>query len=78
MRLKEARARRYLSMRELATKAGVSLATIRDVESGRTVPRLGTARKLAQALEMDPDEVDEFRVAVQRTIGMITPPRENP
>ena len=72
MKLKEVRAQRYLSMRDLAQKAGVGLATIREIEGGRAIPQLRTARKLAGALEIDPDEVDEFRLAVLRASGQGT------
>jgi hypothetical protein len=33
-----------------------------------TMPTLETVRKLSEALEIDPAEVDEFRVAIENTI----------
>jgi transcriptional regulator with XRE-family HTH domain len=61
--LREQRQKRFLSIRELATKAGVSTRTVQMAERG-TPPRYATMRKLASALEVDPAEIDEFRDAV--------------
>lgn len=52
-----------LTRAELADKAGVSRMSIYRTETGKTAPRLGTVRALAQALgvpvtqllELDPD-----------------------
>lgn len=68
MKLKEARVRKYFSMAELAKKAKVSLATIRDTEGGKRLPSLTTCRKLAEALETNPDEIDEFREALEKAL----------
>jgi DNA-binding XRE family transcriptional regulator len=59
-RFKELRTVRGLSVRKLAAKAGVSTETIYSLEHGRREfiwPK--TARKLAQALEVDPAELVE-------------------
>jgi transcriptional regulator with XRE-family HTH domain len=64
MKLVEARRSRLLSLRELGVKAGVTTKTINDIELGRTTPALSTIRKLAEALNIDPMDVDEFREAV--------------
>jgi transcriptional regulator with XRE-family HTH domain len=69
MKLEEARLRRYLSMAKLAQLSGVSLSTIRDAEAGRHAPSLGTCRRLAEALEIDPDEIDECREAKERQLS---------
>lgn len=68
MKLKEARARRYVTIRQLAELARVSTATIQGIEAGKTTPTLTTAAKLARALEMNPDDIDELRAAAARTI----------
>jgi transcriptional regulator with XRE-family HTH domain len=68
MKLVEVRADRLLTVRELARKAGVEPRTIYTIEKGLTVPTLATVRKLSEALEIDPKEVDEFRAAIERTI----------
>lgn len=55
-RLKEWRTKRALSQEELAAKSGVSRATIIALEGGRDAwPK--TVRKLAQALRVDPSEL---------------------
>jgi transcriptional regulator with XRE-family HTH domain len=67
--LKEWRARRVLSIRELARRAGVAQRTIVQAEAGRQTPRPATMRKLAAALDVVPEEIDEFRVAIEATIA---------
>ena len=66
--LRELRLRRFLGQRELARRAGVAQRTSVEAELGRQVPRLGTMRKLATALGVDPLEVDEFRAAVEAAV----------
>jgi len=68
MKLKEARAGKFLSIRELAQEAGVGASTIYAIESGRELPTLRSARKLAQTLQVEPMDVDEFRAAWERTL----------
>ena len=63
--LREVRIRRLLSLRELAKRANVAQRTIVEAEAGRQVPQPRTMRKLAEALDMDPMEVDEFRAAIE-------------
>jgi DNA-binding XRE family transcriptional regulator len=43
-----------MSQQDLAEKAGVSRATIVKAEQGRRVARFVTARKLAEALRVEP------------------------
>ena len=59
--LRDLRADRLLSIRELAHRASVAPSTIFLIESGRTIPRQRVARQIARALQIDPNEVDEFR-----------------
>jgi transcriptional regulator with XRE-family HTH domain len=66
--LRELRIRRLLSLRELAKRAGVAQRTIVEAEAGRQAPRPSTMRKLAEALDVDPMEVDEFRAAIEGAI----------
>jgi transcriptional regulator with XRE-family HTH domain len=68
MKLVEVRASRALSIRELAKLAGVAPGTVYGIEHGEVIPTLSTIRKLAAVLELEPSEVDEFRVAIERTI----------
>ena len=55
-RLKEIRTRRLLTQEELAEKAGVSAATVVNVERNNQEPHFRTIRKLAKALDVDPTE----------------------
>jgi transcriptional regulator with XRE-family HTH domain len=64
MKLAAARRQKLWSIRELARRADLVTKTINDIELGRTKPSLGTIRKLSEALEVDPMEVDEFRDAI--------------
>ena len=66
--LREVRIRKLLSLRELARRAGVAQRTIVEAEAGRQAPRLTTIRRLSQALEVDPMEVDEFSAAIQAAL----------
>ena len=63
--LREVRVRRLLSIRGLASRAGVAPLTVQLVEAGRRVPQLGTIRKLAAALDVEPEAITEFRRAME-------------
>ena len=52
------------TVRDVAAAAGVSPRTVLLVEHGEQVPRPGTIRKLAAALDVGPAEVREFRAAM--------------
>jgi transcriptional regulator with XRE-family HTH domain len=56
-KLKEARTRRLLTQEELAEKAGISAATIVNIERNNQEPHFRTIRKLAKALDVDPTEL---------------------
>ena len=66
--LREVRVRRLLSMRQLAKVAGVAPTTVYLIEAGQRLPHFETMRKLAAALEVEPDEVDEFRAAMEAAV----------
>ncbi len=66
--LREMRIRRLLSLRDLAQLANVAQRTIVEAEAGRQVPHPKTMRKLAEALDVDPMEVDEFRAAIEGAV----------
>ena len=76
MKLKEARIRAFLSMAKLAEKAGLSIATIRDIEAERHRPSLTTCGKLSTALEMKPEELDECRDTMERSLGQASSEQE--
>jgi len=63
--LRDVRADRLLSMRELAQLAGVATSTIYLIEAGRSTPHLSVIRRLSVALEIDPQAVTEFRRAIR-------------
>jgi transcriptional regulator with XRE-family HTH domain len=56
-KLKQLRTRRLLTQEELAEKAGVSAATVVNVERNNQEPHFRTIRKLAKALDVDPTEL---------------------
>ena len=58
-RLRELRDRASLSQEELAEKAGVSRATIADLEAGKRTAWPQTRRKIAEALGVAPHELLE-------------------
>jgi transcriptional regulator with XRE-family HTH domain len=66
--LRELRADRLLSIRELAQQAGVAPSSIYLIEAGRGTARLSTMRRLATALGVDPEAVAEFRQAIDAAI----------
>jgi transcriptional regulator with XRE-family HTH domain len=55
--LRALRTRRLLTQEELAEKAGVSAATVVNVERNNQEPHFRTIRKLARALDVDPTEL---------------------
>jgi transcriptional regulator with XRE-family HTH domain len=56
-KLKAIRTRRLLTQEELAERAGVSAATVVNVERNKQEPHFRTIRKLAKALNVDPTEL---------------------
>jgi transcriptional regulator with XRE-family HTH domain len=58
-KLRELREGKFLSHRELATRAGVSPTTVLNLEAGKAEPQRRTIRKLAQALGVDPADLVE-------------------
>jgi DNA-binding XRE family transcriptional regulator len=59
-----------MTIRELAQHAGVAPSTIYMIESGRSLPRLSVARRLAEALGIDPLLVEEFRGSIRAHGGL--------
>ena len=58
-RLRALRERRVLTQQELAQKAGITRATLSRLEGGADNPYPSTIRKLAAALEVDPQALME-------------------
>jgi len=72
--LRELRAERLLSIRELARRASVAPSTIYLIETGRTIPRQRVARQIARVLRVDPTEVDELRRRIEMSKRGHRPP----
>jgi len=68
--LRDVRAERLLSIRDLAQLANVAPSTIHLIEAGRSIPQLSVIRRLATALDVDPQGVAEFRRAIQHHGGL--------
>jgi transcriptional regulator with XRE-family HTH domain len=66
MRLKAWRAQRLITQEGLAQSSGVSIHTIRGIEAGKHLPAVRTARRLAEALGVDPVEIDEVADAIEK------------
>ena len=74
--LRRVRRQNLFSMRELASKAGVTYATIYLIESGKTKhPRNRVIQAISQALRVEPAEIDEFRPYVPHPISQERPQR---
>lgn len=55
--LRSVRLRRLLTQRELAKSAGLTTASVSRIETGTTKARISTVRRLAKALDVDPDDL---------------------
>jgi len=60
MLLRYYRAGQGLSQSELAQKAGLTYSAISRLESGNRIPKRKTVESLAKALELSPEETEEF------------------
>jgi transcriptional regulator with XRE-family HTH domain len=58
------RKQQLMTQRELATAAGVTIATVSYAESELTKPKIVTIRKINAALGVEAKDVDEFRKAL--------------
>jgi transcriptional regulator with XRE-family HTH domain len=52
--LRELRAERLLSIRELAKQASIAPSTLYLIETGRSIPRQRVTRQIAEVLGIDP------------------------
>ncbi len=55
--LKTMRLRRLITQRELAARAGLTVASVSRIETGTTRARISTVWRLAEALNVDPDDL---------------------
>ena len=53
-----------LSQADLAAAANVGIDTVWAIETGRVTPHLGTIRRIAEAMGVDPLTVTEFVTAI--------------
>jgi DNA-binding XRE family transcriptional regulator len=58
-KLKQLRTRRFLTQRALAKAAGVSPTTVYKVENNEVEPHFSTILSLAEALDVDPNDLVE-------------------
>jgi transcriptional regulator with XRE-family HTH domain len=56
-KLRDTRKRKLLTQEQLAERSGVGIATIVRIERNQVEPRGSTIRKLADALEVEPEEL---------------------
>ncbi len=66
MRLREIRTRKLLTAGALAQKSGLSASAVFKIERGEHAPSLATIGKLAAFLEVNPEEVEEFKAAIEK------------
>ena len=59
-KLRETRERRFMTQQQLADKAGTSKANISRLESGDQNARMSTIVRLAEALDVTPEELVEW------------------
>lgn len=55
--LKTTRLLRLVTQRELARRAGLTVASVSRIENGTTRARISTVWRLAEALDVDPDDL---------------------
>ena len=56
--LRELREKKVLSQKHLAMLSGVATSTISKIENGQKKPRFVTIHKLAEALGVEPGEIE--------------------
>lgn len=72
MKLKEWRIQKTLTQKELAAKAGVAEITVAAIERSVQLPTPKTSRKLANALGVDPTEIDEAQAYAEKALKQQT------
>jgi transcriptional regulator with XRE-family HTH domain len=78
LRLKEWRARRRLSLRDLGARAGISYVSIARIEAGSINPTLATLQSLADALGITTRDLFPRRTQTPSTRKETTPKRPRP
>ena len=54
------RVKKDLTQTDLSVKSGLAYSTISLIENGKSVPRLSSLYKIANILEIDPDELTQY------------------
>lgn len=65
MKLLDARKQKGLSQEKLSREVNVSLKHYQNIEHGITVPTVTIALHICEVLEVDPREIDEWKVRRQ-------------
>jgi transcriptional regulator with XRE-family HTH domain len=68
--LKDLRERRLITQEELASASGLTVATVSRLERGKAKPTLKTIRRLAKALEVNPQDLREILISRQATLNV--------
>ncbi len=73
MKLKEARERSGLSVRQVVAATGVGQPNLWRIETGRVRPSIETVVKISGGLDLDAWQIDEFRPVVERAeaVGLV-------
>ena len=61
-KLKDVRIKQNLTQKQLAELIGIQLRTYKNYETGKTIPRIQTLRKLSIALNISSDELLELEL----------------
>lgn len=69
LRLRAVREWLFVTQEELATRTGMSRATISRLEGGQQRPRISTVRKLAEALGVAPEDLVNWTAAEDEEAG---------
>jgi len=68
MKLREWRIQKVMTQKELAQRAGVAEVTVAAIERGHQLPSPRTSRRLAEALGIEPTEIDEVKEYIERSL----------
>lgn len=63
LKIRQLREKAGLSQKALAHKAKISQGKVSEYESGKSIPRLDSARRIADALGVSIDELVEVEIA---------------
>lgn len=58
MNLRETRTSKFITQKELAEAAGISLMTVGRLEAGKTKPKFKTVKAIAKVLKVKPQDID--------------------